>query len=713
MGCRISSHDSDSPPPNTMFRANPDQINFKARLEKKLCLARETPEAVFDISQCNLKEVPQGVFVLCKVLRKESLLLSENKLSSLLCSGSSLADLSLLTTLDLRSNKFRKLPDELYKLENLRELVVSQNQLTTLPPTLNRLRKLELLDIAENCLQSIEQVSCMLQLRILNVSGNPELRTISPHLSTCESLVDFILDVDVVEYPPKEVTQRGTLAVLQFLATGECTAVDGPVEIAIAATEEFLAAERGTSRVSENEERQRQEHFMRLEREALEKNQEIEARLHMEQQRKREELLKELLHQQTESDQKVAQLQQEKEVGRNRLITDILREEERWSGIMDKLISLRGAPDPVLLEQERVEQEKLMEQLRIHQSDLRKQEILGAMTDLLANEVNRVISYQEKRDEVSRGVLAKECETSDILEEVFRNNSNDRRQIVTEINRDEELQKAAVATLISKNDARSWGLVEQLRIVEGQLAAMSRFEMEKKKLATEEQIQDLSERRLNLTAILMDLLGQQEQRRQQLQDTLAFMENSRDDRQDFWLLHYQRLLDAQPEELEFHSLDPLLGYNFLLNGVVHCLPFLSRLWQNKAVAIDGITEEDLIEAGVKKEKDRAGILKSIRDFTASSRPCEDNGFEKPSAPPPTEAEESPKRSSDSEATAKSDSNSEYQEVVAECVICMDEKVEIIFIPCGHLCVCSGCHNSVTNCPMCRAAIDQRIRVIQP
>ncbi|XP_055687768.1 E3 ubiquitin-protein ligase LRSAM1-like isoform X2 [Lutzomyia longipalpis] len=717
MGCRISSHESDSSPPDTMFRAanQTDQINYKARIEKKLCLARETPESVFDITQCNLKEIPPGVFVLCKVLRKEQLLLSENKLTSLVCSGGSLGDLSLLTTLDLRSNRFRKLPDEIYKLENLRELVVSQNQLTTLPPILNRLRKLELLDVSENCLQSIEQVSCMLQLRILNVSGNPQLKIISPQLATCESLVDLILDDKVVENPPQEVTIRGTLAILQFLATGlppegDFTAPDGPVEEAIAATEEFLAAERGAGwRGNEMEEKQRVERFMQLEREALERNQEIEAKLHMEQQRKREELLKELLKEQTESDQKVAQLQQEKEVDRNRLITDILREEERWSGVLDKLISLRSAPDPILLEQERIEQERLLEQLKIHQSDLRKQEILAAMTDLLANEVNRVTSYQEKRDEASRDVLAKECETNDTLEQIFRNHSNDRREIVTEINRDEELQKAAVATLISKNDARSWGLVEQMRIVEGQLAAMSNFEMEKKKMATEEQIQDLAEKRLNLTLILVDLLGQQEQRRQQLLDTLAYMENTRNDRQDFWLLHYQRLLDAQPEELEFQSVDPLLGYNFLVNGVVHCLPFLSRLWQSKGKAIEDITEEDLIEAGVKKEKDRAGIIKSIRDFIASSRPESNAGFGKSSAPQES-PEESPEKAAEATASAAA---SEFQETAAECVICMDEKVGIIFIPCGHLCVCLECHQSVATCPMCRAAIDQRIRVIQP
>lgn len=66
-----------------------------------------------------LKDVPNGVFILCRVLRKETLDLSKNRLHSLK-GGGSVLDLILLKTLDLRYNQFKKLPDDITKLTNLR-----------------------------------------------------------------------------------------------------------------------------------------------------------------------------------------------------------------------------------------------------------------------------------------------------------------------------------------------------------------------------------------------------------------------------------------------------------------------------------------------------------------------------------------------------------------------------------------------------------------
>lgn len=81
--------------------------------------AKETPEPIYDLEDCNLKDVPAGVFVMCKVLRKEALTLSKNKLSSL-AGGGTLDDLVLLQSLNLSYNRFKKLPEDIYKLENLR-----------------------------------------------------------------------------------------------------------------------------------------------------------------------------------------------------------------------------------------------------------------------------------------------------------------------------------------------------------------------------------------------------------------------------------------------------------------------------------------------------------------------------------------------------------------------------------------------------------------
>lgn len=91
---------------------------LKARLERLMCVARETPEPVFELTECNLKHVPAGVFILCKVLRKERLDLARNRLRTL-SEGGTLGDLLLLTHLDLSGNAFKVLPDELVQLVNL------------------------------------------------------------------------------------------------------------------------------------------------------------------------------------------------------------------------------------------------------------------------------------------------------------------------------------------------------------------------------------------------------------------------------------------------------------------------------------------------------------------------------------------------------------------------------------------------------------------
>lgn len=49
----------------------------------------------------------------------------------------------------------------------------------------------------------------------------------------------------------------------------------------------------------------------------------------------------------------------------------------------------------------------------------------------------------------------------------------------------------------------------------------------------------------------------------------------------------------------------------------------------------------------------------------------------------------------------------------ECLICFDESRDTIFLPCGHLGVCTRCAARVTRCPVCKATIVQRITVYTP
>jgi Zinc finger, C3HC4 type (RING finger) len=45
-----------------------------------------------------------------------------------------------------------------------------------------------------------------------------------------------------------------------------------------------------------------------------------------------------------------------------------------------------------------------------------------------------------------------------------------------------------------------------------------------------------------------------------------------------------------------------------------------------------------------------------------------------------------------------------------CVVCMEEKVSILILPCAHLCVCPECAGSVGQCPLCRKPFKGYVRV---
>jgi hypothetical protein len=61
----------------------------------------------------------------------------------------------------------------------------------------------------------------------------------------------------------------------------------------------------------------------------------------------------------------------------------------------------------------------------------------------------------------------------------------------------------------------------------------------------------------------------------------------------------------------------------------------------------------------------------------------------------------------------------YEQLLAEslCLVCQLEKKCMALVPCGHVCMCRGCCNTVTyhtsvgnTCPLCNATIESTMRV---
>ncbi|XP_033740533.1 baculoviral IAP repeat-containing protein 2-like [Pecten maximus] len=47
---------------------------------------------------------------------------------------------------------------------------------------------------------------------------------------------------------------------------------------------------------------------------------------------------------------------------------------------------------------------------------------------------------------------------------------------------------------------------------------------------------------------------------------------------------------------------------------------------------------------------------------------------------------------------------------SQCKICMEEDVCVVFLPCGHLVCCFSCASLLYECPICRGAIEDKVRI---
>lgn len=686
-------------------KKNSKNVDFKSRLEHKLYLAREDPEPVFDLSDCDLKSVPSGVYTLCKVFRKERLYLQINQLTSL-SGGGNLSDLGLLTVLDLHSNYLSNLSEDIRHLCNLKELYLHKNQLKYLPDSIGELRKLIVLDISNNKLRYLPtSLGCLKCLNVLNIQSNHSLKYLPPSLCLATRLAHISLDVDRVLDPPKSVTTQGTQAILRHLCQemgseykptteAENESPASPDVCGYAAgflqhlskqesevQDKLLALEKRKENVA-------QEHVI-IEREILEqKEKEFELQSRMKQDR--DKLLTDLVQQQNKLEDEVQKVQNQKELERIRLLQHLHEVENCTGKVIEGLLALnaRLRQSSQLQEQDRVEYEMLCNQQKQTQA-LRRKEILEAMQELLKEECLRREKFQEyerTKAEVVKNSLSREVEWDQQVCGVVCERAVHQSAMVAAVIADEEAQKAAVGALLERGDVQTQNLIMQVKIVEQQLALLTSLELQRKNIDANQRLNEIADKRVALSTLLVDLLEQQAERRDHLLSTLHKIECSKpgsdfDDggHSDFWLRQYQRLLDIQPAPIVSaqRSLDPTFVNHMVLSGVVHCLPFIANC------NILTLTEEQLTEIGITSQEDRTGVLKAIKNYKEElEKPVESSV---PTAPPISDA---------------GNAN--------ECVVCMEKQYEVVFVPCGHVCTCMGCAMQLLQCPICRSPLERKI-----
>ncbi|XP_060832176.1 E3 ubiquitin-protein ligase LRSAM1-like isoform X2 [Bombus pascuorum] len=686
-------------------------VDYKARLEHKLYLARENPEPIFDVSECALKHVPSGIYSLCRVFRKKVLWMYSNKLTSL-SGGGALSDLSLLVVLDIRDNEFTHLPSDIMCLASLKELYLQDNNIRKLPNEIVHLSKLNILNVAKNKLKQLpEAMGNLKQLSMLDISHN-KLHKLPKSLGYAQQLAELNIDGLNLLYPPHDILNGGTKVIIAFLAN----------ESGIKYSPEEPDSETDISRnisfedmqgVYQNKNNDVQEHrqnaLLEVEKN-IKQQQEYEMEMQTMLKKHRKKLLQDLALQQTQLQHELQKVQQERDSNRARLLSYIYNAEKEADNVIKEF--LRNSEEErqtqaELLEKEKQEEMQLLSSCHTEQFMFRTKDTLLSMEKLLEEELHRTTKLEEHskyRDCAAQSLLTLEVRNNDHLAQIMQDQAEKRQDLIDTLRQDEVLQKAAVAALLERSDARCWSIVQQVNLVQSQLAALTNIELERRKLEINQQLNEIAEKRVALSAILMNLLEQQKSRRDQLLETINSIEqqrcitNSRRQSQ-FWLMQYQSLMETRPQGL-LEMLEPTLVRHVAIAGALHCLPFLASL----PSLLPDLSDEQLKAIGIHCENDRTAIRLAVENYLAELKLNESRAPIIPSAP--------------SEEACTSSNYQEYNTTqsmnTAECIICLDLQCEVIFLPCGHLCCCSGCANMISsNCPMCRSVIDHKIHIVKP
>ncbi|XP_064616139.1 E3 ubiquitin-protein ligase LRSAM1-like isoform X2 [Liolophura sinensis] len=703
----------------------------RKKLQHQVYLAQESPEATVDLSGCEAVEVPHGIYATCKILRKEALLLHNNWLTSLK-EGGNILDLVTIRVLDLHSNELSSLPDEICMLQNLQVLNVEKNKLTKLPNNLEGLQSLQNLNVRSNKIRalppSITKLKC---LRTLDITDN-KITSLQSELCHVRTLETLLLDSAMMTSPSPEICSQGTEAIMTHLCS-ECgieylppsnfllDVLEPPKVVspsmsnnALKAFAEDVRLMSSFDQYASQQERKRLERI-ELQRE-FENHQFQQAQLAAVSAADKHKLIEYLAADELKVFQELNQLSQRREQERKDLVASIQEVELRAADLMNQLLQMneKARKTEELLEKmekERIEQEEWFVVRQEESENLRKQEVLVAMEQILVDNENfdkLWKMYENDRREYKQRALESESETNDQINSVLKLKRSEQMELFDVLRKQEKLQMEAFETLQLQKDARTTRLTSQIDLIQEELAELSKVEMERREERQENSKKALSEKRLALTQMMLQLLDERDRRAVELKHRIQEMEQRKKDGQvDYWLVQLQRLMDRKPQELiDQERLLEIAVIKILEKA--DASDYIS-LFSRHRITIETmlqLNEEDLKQMGVHEMGLRKSILKQIEEYkllevSASSKketsraPMALEHVVEATAPPSGEVDNPVQ-----EVKARG--------VDSECCICMERKSVVIFLPCGHVCSCDTCSHSVTECPLCRATISQRI-----
>ncbi|NWI00626.1 LRSM1 ligase, partial [Tichodroma muraria] len=711
----------------------------RKRLEYQMCLAKEAgADDTLDISRCELSEVPYGAFATCKVLQKKVLIIHTNNLTSLVPKSCSLLSLITVKVLDLHDNQLASLPADIGQLTALQVLNLEKNLLKSLPQSIGDLAQLQVLNVKGNKLRELPgSVSGLQSLRALDVSGNvlQELPRALAHVRTLQMLT---LDSSAMTYPPPDICSAGTEAIQQFLCKECGIAYYPPSQYSVLPTLESDGGGTsvdGVDRTVEKyleEESEWQNKFLDYEKRKERKTQEkleFERRLNMGQQEQallvqqlnshKDEILQTVREEQQRLEQGLSKHQRYLEEERLKLLQQLKDTEQGTASQIQKLLEdnqrqKRSSDILKSLENERIRMEQLMAITQEETEQLRRREVASAMQQMLTetykNKLLQMTSESRRQHLVSQACSSL-AEMDQKFQQILAWQQLDQNKAVSQILRQIEIQKAAFEALQMKKDLMHRQIRNQIKLIETELLQLTQLELKRQELDTEVLQEAVTEQRRALGCLLQQLLKEKKQREEELQQILLEMEAKSETKQEnYWLIQYQRLLNQKPLSLKLQEkcLEQQLVTLLLELSADHYVPVFAH-HRISLEMLSTMSASDLEKLGVTEAGLQHAILRRAREILAVAttipelRRAEET--EVPAAPEPSAPLE--ERPSPAAPTAPP---LQWDERKSECVVCMEQEPQMIFLPCGHVCCCQGCCDRLHSCPLCRQDIAQRIRV---
>ncbi|XP_072792595.1 E3 ubiquitin-protein ligase LRSAM1 isoform X4 [Taeniopygia guttata] len=410
-------------------------------------------------------------------------------------------------------------------------------------------------------------------------------------------------------------------------------------------------------------------------------------------------------HQRSLEEERLKLLQQLKdtEQGIASRIQKLLEDNQRQKRSSDILKSL---------ENERIRMEQLMAITQEETEQLRRREVASAMQQMLAetykNKLLQTTSESRREDLVSQACSSL-AEMDQKFQQILAWQQLDQNKAVSQILQQIEMQKTAFEALQVKKDLMHRQIRNQIKLIETELLQLTQLELKRQELDTEMLQEAVTEQRRALGCLLQQLLKEKKQREEELQQILLEMEAKSETKQEnYWLIQYQRLLNQKPLSLKLQEkgLEQQLVTLLLELSAEQYVPIFAH-HRISLETLGTMSTSDLEKLGVTEAGLQRAILRRTQEILAVAttspelRRAEDTGV--PAAPEPSAPLEEPPGPAVPTAPL-------WDEKKSECVVCMEQEPQMIFLPCGHVCCCQGCCERLRSCPLCRQDIAQRIRI---